>query len=167
MPDEVDDVLIEAEDGEGSTGTPEQKLKALREKLKRAEAEAGENLAGWQRAKADYVNLQKRFREADGALSRAGVALTVSQLIPVFDSVEASGHEATLKQLDAVLEKLGVKRYQPLVGQKFDPTREEAVSTVATSDAAVDNTIHSVMQSGYAEGSVTIRPARVIVYHKE
>lgn len=167
MTDEVDDVLIEEEDGEGSTGTPEQKLKALREKLKAAQGEAAENLAGWQRAKADYVNLSKRLREADEAMGRAGVALTVAQLIPVFDSIEASKHDATLKQLDATLQKLGIERYRPEDGSKFDPTKSEAVSTVATDDASLDNTIHSVMQSGYAEDGVAIRPARVTVYHKE
>lgn len=163
MPDEVDDILLEAEDGEGSTGTPEQKLKQLRDRLKRAEAEASENLAGWQRTKADYVNLQKRSRDDLALLSDAAVGKVLEELIPVFDSLEAAAHESVLKQLDTVLGKLGVERYRPKVHDPFDPQYAEAVSTVATSDSSLDNTIHSVLQSGYRRSGVALRAARVMV----
>lgn len=163
----MDDVIIEDEDGEGSTATAQQLLKDLRVKLKKAEAEAGENLAGWQRSKADYVNLTKRMREMEESLSRAGVASVVAGLTDVFDSIEASGHPAILKQLDSALLRVGVTRIRPEQGAHFDPAVHEAVSTVATKEKSEDNTVHSVMQSGYAHDNMTIRPARVTVYHHE
>lgn len=161
----MDDVIIEDEDGEGSTATAQQLLKELREKLKKAEAEANENLAGWQRSKADYVNLGKRMREMEESLSRAGVTTVVRALVDVFDSVEASAHDAVLKQLDTSLQRIGVTRYRPTVGDVFEPEREEAVQTVATKESTSDNTIHSVLQSGFSIDGIVIRPARVVVFH--
>lgn len=165
MTDDSADIEIEDSTEDGDTGTAEQKLKLLRDKLRRAEAEAGENLAGWQRAKADYVNLQKRSREDFALVQDSGVSGTLAELAPVFDSIQASAHEAVIKQLDAALVKLGAERYQPNVGDVFDPNIHEPVSTVATSDQSLDNTIHSVLQSGYRRGTGIIRPARVTVYH--
>lgn len=162
---DADDVILEAEDGEGSTGTPEQKLKQLRDKLRTVEAEAAENLAGWQRSKADYVNLQKRARDDVLQLSEVTKSKIIETLVPVFDSIEASGQETILKQLDSTLERLGVTRYRSEHGATFDPMSEEAVSTVATEDESQDNKIHSVLQSGYKSGDVIIRPARVTVQH--
>jgi molecular chaperone GrpE len=163
--DDIDDVVIEDSTEDGDTGTPEQKLKQLRDKLKAAQAEANDNLAGWQRSKADYVNLAKRMREMEESMTRAGSIGVVGGLVDVFDSIEASGHPAILKQLDAALARLGVTRFRPDTGTSFDPNVHEAVSAVATSEKSEDNTIHSVMQSGYAQADITVRPARVTVYH--
>ena len=165
MHDDVDDVVIEDSTEDGDTGTPEQKLKLLRDKLKAAQAEANDNLAGWQRAKADYVNLSKRLKDMEGSMSMAGVATVVRGLVDVFDSVEASGHPAIMKQLTASLIRLGVERITPAVGDMFDPAQEEAVQTVATNNKEEDNTVAHVLQSGYRIDAVTLRPARVSVYH--
>ena len=163
--DDIDDVVIEDSTEDGDTGTPEQKLKLLRDKLRRAEAEANDNLAGWQRAKADYVNLSKRLRDLEGSMSRAGIAAVLKELVAVFDSVEASGHPAILKQLDSSLVRLGATRFTPAVGDAFNPELHEPVQTVATNSKEEDNSIHSVLQSGYSVDSVTLRPARVSVFH--
>ena len=157
-----DEIILE---DEGANDTVELKLKILRDRLKKAGAEAAENLAGWQRSKADYVNLGKRMREMEEGMSRAGVRGVVGSLTDVFDSVEASGHPAILKQLDSSLTKLGVTRLRPEPDTEFDPATQEAVSTVATKDESQDNKVHSVLQSGYSVDGIIIRPARVSVYH--
>lgn len=162
---DTDDVTLEAEDGEGSTGTAEQKLKSLRDKLKSVETEAGENLAGWQRSKADYINLGKRMREMEDSLARASAVTILGELVEVFDSIEASGHAVILKQLDSSLLKLGVTRICPLHGTVFNPEEQEVVQGVATEDKTQDNTICNTLQSGYKIGDSIIRPARVTVYH--
>ena len=50
------DVVFEDENDEN---TPLQKIKKLREELKKCTEERGEYLAGWQRAKADFINQKK------------------------------------------------------------------------------------------------------------
>lgn len=164
---DADDIVLEESTEDGDTGTAEQKLKVLRDRAKKAEAEASENLAGWQRAKADYINLQKRSREDIEMLTSRAAGSVLEELVPVFDSLEASAHDAVVKQLDQALLKLGVIRLRPSVGDVFNPAQEEAVQGVATDDKTKDNTVHSVLQSGYVIGGSIIRPARVIVYHYE
>ncbi|MBU6310393.1 nucleotide exchange factor GrpE [Patescibacteria group bacterium] len=160
------DITLETEDGEGSTGTPEQKIKALREALRKSKADAAENLAGWQRSKADYLNLSRRVRDEESGRSVQHMAAVVAELAPVFDSIEASGHAAILKQLEQTLERLGVYRVRPESGERFDPAHHEAVQAIATDDVSKDNTIHSVLQSGYRLEDHLIRAARVSVYHQ-
>src|SRR3989344_9565894 len=61
--DEQDDVTIEPGDGE-SEGAEEkagEKIAKMREELGTCRKEKQEYMDGWQRAKADYVNLLKRF----------------------------------------------------------------------------------------------------------
>lgn len=162
---DVDDVILEAEDGEGSTKTPEQRLQDLRQKLKLAQTEAAENLAGWQRSKADYVNLQKRSRDDLAGFQASARTALVTELVDLFDSIEAAGHEALLRQLDHSLKKLGIERFRPEPGSGYDPGTAEAVSTVATQVESDDNKIYAVLQSGYRVGEILIRPARVTVQH--
>jgi molecular chaperone GrpE len=177
MPDDIDDVVIEDSTEDGDTGTAEQKLKVLRDKLKVSQAEANDNLAGWQRAKADYVNLQKRMRDVEEDARKGGAVSVVRDIVEVFDTLEAAqkaavagGHDLggldiLARQLMSALERHGVERYAPAVGDQFDPNLHEPMTAVATEDKTMDNTIHAVMQSGYALNGMTIRPARVTVFH--
>ena len=70
---DTDDVTFETEldsDSASSLGgsafggkDPMEMITSLKEKLKLAQKEAGENLDGWQRTKADFVNAKKREEE--------------------------------------------------------------------------------------------------------
>lgn len=165
-----DDVVIEESTEEGDTGTSEQKLKQLRDKVKAADAKAAEYLAGWQRAKADYVNLEKRMRAVSTEVVQSAVRAAAASFIGVADSLEAagksdSGMAAVLRQLDEAFKASGVVRYTPEPGQAFDPMRHESVGVLATSTAEEDNTISEVMQSGYELEGTVVRPARVVVRH--
>lgn len=162
------DVVIESEDD--TDATPEQKLKKLRDELKEAKKAAGENLAGWQRAKADYVNLERRMRGMGDELSKNAARDVALGFIPVLDSLEAAaagnpGLNAILRQADESLKSHGITRYVPRPGEGFDPTRHESVQVLATDEKKDDNTISKTLQSGYAMGDVIIRPARVIIQH--
>jgi len=173
-----DDITIDTEIDEGGDEvTPEAKIKTLRDKLKKSQAENAENLAGWQRAKADYVNLQKRMREAESDAGKAGVGAVVRDIVGIFDSLEAAersaiqhgqmadGIVAVTKQLESILAKHGVIRFTPEVKSQFDPALHEPMQVVATNNKEEDNTLASVMQSGYTFHGITIRPARVSVFH--
>jgi len=175
MTDMDDDIVLEPEEGDGE-GTPHQKLKRLREERDAARKEAQENLTGWQRTKADYVNLSKRVREASESASQAGVTSLAESIVRVFDSLEAAlvsakdapegvqkGIEQVAGQLEGALKEHGIVRYTPQVGDEFDPALHEPMQTLATDDEEEDNRVANVFQSGYTRGETVLRPARVAV----
>ncbi len=173
-----DDVVIEpeAEDGENGIQTPEQKLKELREALKKAQTERDENLTGWQRTKADYVNAKRRFEEDAGSAASYAVEKLVVTILPVLDSFEHalahSGDDGGLSegiqnihtQLMQALSSAHVSAFSP-EGETFNPERHESVETVAVTNETMDNTVTKVHQRGYQLNGKVIRPARVAIGH--
>jgi len=171
-----DDVIIEPEDGEGSTKTPEQKIKELKETLKRVEKERTEYLDGWQRSKADYVNAKKRFEEDRLREVKAAAEGIVSDILPVIDSFEqalahaepdsdlAKGITNTYTQLLTALAAHGLVQSDPL-GETFDPSLQEPVETLEVKSESEDNVVTKVHQKGYTLHGRTIRPARVQIGH--
>jgi len=174
---DVDDVVVEPEDEERGSAA-EKKLARLRRELAEAKKERDEYLLGWQRSKADYVNLSRRAREETLLQAKSGVARLARSVIAVFDSLEAAlkgakhegasetltlGLEQVTKQLESALSEHGVKRFMPQKGELFDPERHEPIKTVATDEEKEDNTILETFQSGYEVDGMTVRPARVSV----
>jgi molecular chaperone GrpE len=165
------------EEGEALSGGA--KIKKLQEKIKLLEKEKQEYLDGWQRARADYANLQKSSDEDKKRFKALFTESFVEELIPVVDSFlmafgnkEAwekvdpkwrSGVEYIYQQLMGVLESHSLKLFGE-IGDKFDPTRYEAISEEETDDESKDNTVVKVIQKGFMLGEQTIRPARVSVY---
>ena len=95
-------------------------------------------------------------------------------LLPVCDSLEAAialpnatpeqmleGVHATLRQLNAALERNKVLPIQPPAGTKFDPHQHQAISMVPADAEA--NTVVSVLQKGYLITDRVLRPALVMV----
>jgi molecular chaperone GrpE len=165
-----------------SAGGPEKaELIATRAELKRIEAENAELKNSLARRQADFENYRKRVeRERTETYNRV-VADVAAKLLPVVDnlkraldaeaSVEAaesdefrhflSGVDLTSKQLNGVLDALGVKPIAA-VGEKFDPHIHEAVVTEPTDDHAPDTVIQELV-AGYRLGDKLIRPALVKV----
>jgi molecular chaperone GrpE len=80
------------------------------------------------------------------------------QADPVIKS-HIEGVELTERELMKVMEKNGIKRFDPL-GQKFDPNLHQAMMQVP--DPSVpDNTVVQVMQPGYMIADRVLRPALV------
>lgn len=71
-----------------------------------------------------------------------------------------AGVELTLKQLVAAFEKATVRELNPL-GEKFDPHFHQAIAMVEAEQEA--NTVVSVLQKGYALHERILRPALVTV----
>lgn len=173
-----DDIIIE-EEGEYSEGTPEQKLATLRDELREVKKERDEHLAGWQRAKADYVNLERRLREVRDAVEGETKAKVIMSVLKAFDSLEAAlkafktsedvaiGLSGVLRQADDSLKEHGIVRFTPNAGDPFDPILHEPVQILATETEKDDNTISETLQSGYRTEERTIRPARVSVFRYE
>lgn len=143
------------------------------EQLRKAELAAAEHHDAWLRAKAEADNIRKRAQVEITNAHKFAVENFASELLPVKDSLEAalasetpsvesmkSGVEITLKQLAAVFERFNLSEINP-AGQKFDPHRHQAISTVES--GAEPNTVVQVLQKGYMLHDRVIRPALVTV----
>lgn len=161
MVDATDDMMDE--DTEKTTPPP------LIENPDRAELEAKLTEAEDRalRAVAEMQNIRNRAERDITEAHKYGVKKLLEELIPVLDSLEhatnaetSEGLQLTIKMLQKVLEKFGVKEINPL-NQPFNPVFHEAM-TMQPSDAA-PNTVINVLQKGYQLHERVIRPARVIV----
>ena len=145
----------------------------LEEQLRKVEQEAAEHRDAWLRARAEADNIRKRAQVEIANAHKFAVEEFAAELLPVKDSLEAalisenpsvesmrSGVELTLKQLAAVFERFNLSEINP-VGQKFDPHRHQAISTVESEQEA--NTVVQVLQKGYLLRDRVIRPALVTV----
>lgn len=175
MSDADTDIVIEPED-DGASEKADAKVKKIKDELKRVTEERDEYLAGWQRSKADYVNLSRRVREQEEQLVKTSTAKVARSVITVFDSLEAAygvakqeggalvgGLEQVIKQLEQALKDNGAHRFTPEPGDTFDPSRHEPIQTVATEVESEDNTVSETFQSGYEVSGMVVRPARVSV----
>ena len=160
-------------------------LVATRAELKRVESEVADLKDRLARRQADFENYRKRVeRERSDTYERV-VAEVTGKLLPVLDNlkraleseatVEASesdefrhflsGVDLIFKQLNGVLEALGVK---PIVavGARFDPHIHEAVVSEPTNEYEPDTVMQEIIR-GYRLGDKLIRPALVKVAVKK
>ena len=180
MDEEKDDITIEPE-GEAKTsfgGSPDaaddaaSKLAKMREELKSCRQEKQEYMDGWQRAKADYVNLLKRIENDAKASEQKGRVKAVETLLPAFDALERAkehgevpeGFLAIAKQLETAFAALGLEETGK-VGEKFNPAYHEAMEQDNVETAEEDDIITAVLEKGWRVGDIVIRPAKVRVGH--
>jgi molecular chaperone GrpE len=133
--------------------------------LKELQAQVDELTNKWQRALADYDNLQKRMtaqREIWVKLASLGV---VERLLPIMDDLERAqlhlqdpGLAMVSKQLMCVLEEEGVTRLET-EGKPFDPLTMECVEVVG---GEKDKVVKEV-RAGYLMGDKVVRVAKVEV----
>jgi molecular chaperone GrpE len=142
--------------------------------LAKAAAERDEYLELARRTQADFENYRKRTaKDVAAAGARAKIGL-VRDMLPVVDNLEralasaetpdgslAEGVRLVLSELQGVLAREGVEALEP-VGEQFDPTVHEALSTRAQ-DGAEPGVVLDVVEKGYRMSDTIIRPARVVV----
>ena len=125
----------------------------------RAKAE-GENIR--RRAQEDIAKAHKfAVEKFAGELLAVKDSLEAALAVPeqTVDSFKA-GVELTLKQLVAAFEKNALSEVNP-VGEKFDPHKHQAIGMVDAEQEA--NTVVTVLQKGYTIAERTLRPALVMV----
>ena len=151
----------------------EVEIEALQKQLEEALAKAAENLDGWQRAQAEFINYKNRIqrdREMDYRSMKADI---LRKVLPVLDDMEralanrpegdswANGMELIVRKFQNILDAEGVKRIEA-AGQPFDPNFHEAISSEPNEDVESGHVI-DVVENGYMLGERVIRPARVRV----
>ena len=149
----------------------------LNQLIEQLKEESAYNLAGWQRAQADYQNLKKESEQARINSIKMSNKILIENLIPVFDNFELAtkhlpedlqnnnwvqGVVYIYKQLQDILMAEGVEIVDPM-GDIFDPNIHEAVDSVESEDSEKQNTIIEVLQVGYKLNGSLIRSARVKV----
>lgn len=152
-------------------------LMDLDQLIEQLKEESAYNLAGWQRAQADYQNLKKESTQSSIDSIRLANKALIENLIPVFDNFELAikhlpkdlqdnnwvqGVVYIHKQLQDILIAEGVEIVDPM-GNIFDPNIHEAVDSIEIQDQSKKNTIIEVLQVGYKLNGSLIRSARVKV----
>lgn len=174
---EMDPEFVESnEDGDELAGSTQ--VKKLQEKIKALEKEKTEYLDGWQRARADYANLQKTTDEDKKRFREHFATRFVEDLLPVIDSFNmAMSNKEAWEKVDPnwrtgveyiygqLMNALGEHNLEAFgeKGDLFDPVLHEAVSEVETGDKRYDHRIDTVLQQGYRLGDTILRAARVTV----
>lgn len=158
-------------------------IRKLREELKNCKKEKEDYLIGWQRAKADYINLQKECGESNLKNSIIVKEKFLRNLLPALDSFDvafankeswesvdknwSTGVEYIYQQLITGLLDSGIDRIdkEDII---FDPFIHESVEIIFINDKSKDHLVSKIIQTGYKIGDRVIRPARVNIYqHKE
>ena len=173
--DEELDIDFEPEEELGSLSALKQKLARVKDELEEVKRERAEYLDGWQRCKADTVNLRRDTQQTiETARLRAQENLA-EEIIPVVDSFDMAmqgeawqnvdktwrvGVESICAQLIRALEAGGVRCFGA-EGEVFDHEKHHAVGE--TDESGEPDTIARVVRRGWMLNSRIIRPAEVIV----
>jgi molecular chaperone GrpE len=149
-------------------------LSLAQAELATLQAKSAELADQFLRAKAEAENARRRAEDEISKARKFAVESFAQSLLPVTDSLEASllikdatpeqireGAQATLRQLQAALERNKVIAINPPASEKFDPHKHQAISMVPADQEA--NTVVSVLQKGYTIAERVLRPALVTV----
>ena len=146
----------------------------LAEVLATARKEANEFKEGWLRERADFNNYKKRVEGQMKDLRDTAAVDAMLALLPIIDDFERAmanvppelkdhawmnGIGGIYRKFQKILEDKGVTVIDP-VGEVFDPTRHEAVTTEASSEVESGHVI-ATLQKGYVRGERVLRPAIV------
>ncbi len=176
-PDDKEEIVVE-EAIDGNDVLFQEKIKKLREKLKKYQEERDEYLAGWQRAKADFINSRKDEEKRREEFLKFSNRLIISDTLTVLDSFDlAFAHCESLKefqkeetekllkgfylikaQLNDILKKYGLSVIKSM-GEKFNPELHEAVAEIESDKES--GTIIEEIQKGYKLQGKVLRAAKV------
>jgi len=173
--------MTEKEPEEGLTEETEvgelEDIEALKQALAEEKAKAEANLAGWQRAQADFINYKRRSeqeREELGMFANSGFIL---KLLPILDDWERAlasipddladpswvdGIRLIERKFRGILEAQGLSPIKA-VGEPFDPKLHEA----AMQGKGKEGIVVDELQKGYKLYDRVIRPAKVVVGNGE
>ena len=163
MDEDKDEIIIDEEIIEES-GLQE-KLKKLRSELKTCQTEKAGYLAGWQRAKADFINARRDEEKSKMEFVKYSTEIILREMLAVADSLELADNadgNAIYKQLVDILKKEGVMQIEAL-NKKFDPMYHEALSEIETKNRDEDGVVLEELQKGYTIHDRVLRPSKVKV----
>lgn len=133
-------------------------------------------LSEHRRSLDDFEQAKVRIRRDVAREVERGKRAILSELLEVLDNLdraiaaaEPGGNQQLTRGIELVrdqflgkLQGFGVARVDA-IGQPFDATRHEAVTTTPVEVAAQDGVVKAVLKEGYAIGDEVLRPASVVV----
>jgi len=151
-------------------------IKKLRAKIKELEEKNQEYLTGWQRAKADYLNLKKEEDKMAKETVAWANASIMSEILPVYNHFKLAmshvsedqkkeswvqGVMMIQKQFAEFLKRYGISEIKT-VGEKFDPNLHEALTHEEHENFEPD-VIFEEVSPGYLLEDKVLMPAKVKV----
>lgn len=147
------------------------------ERLAAAEAAVADMQDRLMRALAEAENTRKRAQRDKREAEAYGAARLARDLLPVYDNLNRAlsaatdeqrasasavieGVELTLRELSTVMERHGMERISPAVGDAFDPQRHQAMFEAPVPNVAAGGIIQ-VMTDGFLLHDRLLRPAQV------
>lgn len=169
----------ETNEGQASEAASEvvEDVEALRQALAEAREKAEANLAGWQRAQADFINYKRRSEQEKAAIGQYANTELMLRLLPVLDDFERAlaaipsrymklgwveGIKLIERKLRTILEAEGLSQIKAL-GEPFDPNLHDA----AMQGRGKEGVVVGEIEKGYKLRDRVIRPSRVIVGNGE
>ncbi len=134
--------------------------------------------SGWQRAVADYQNLQREVAHQRSDWAAMSEAQIIGDFLPIYDNFKkafsSSGKQEDswskgigfiMKQFGDVLRAHDVEEIKT-VGEMFDATKHEAVGeeeTPSTSSGQAEHTIIREVDGGYMMKGKVLKVAKVVI----
>ncbi len=165
----------------GNTGENEtvldagDEIEALKKQLAEEKAKVETNLAGWQRAQADFINYKRRCEQEISDVTQFANASLILSLLPVLDDFERAfnsskngkevldpswveGMRLIERKLKATLEMQGLAQIKAM-DEPFDPRLHEAVRE----GNGKEGFVVQEYEKGYKLRDKVLRPAKVMV----
>ncbi|MDO8522764.1 MAG: nucleotide exchange factor GrpE, partial [bacterium] len=136
------EILVDDEEIVEETGLAE-KLKKLRGELRACQSEKADYLAGWQRAKADFINARRDEEKTRSEFTKYATEKVLREMLVIADSLEKISNAdgtAIYKQLMDLLKKEGVVPIEAK-GLIFNPMYHEALGEVETKQEKEDSMV--------------------------
>ncbi len=152
------------------------KPEEFKKQVEECEKQKAEFLAGWQRARADFLNYKKEEMERIGEFMNYSKEEMILKILPILDNFDLAEKKLTenllkdenikgllliKKQVLDFLKANGVEEIKS-VGEKLDLNLHEAVETVEVKGKESGIIIEEI-QKGYKINGRLLRPAKVRV----
>lgn len=151
-------------------------IKNMEQEIQELKEECRANLAGWQRAQADYANLKKDNDKRGKEIMAIANASFMSEILPVYSHFKlalkhipkdqsksdwVTGIKHIKKQFEEFLNKYNIEEVAT-IGERFNPQFHEAVSH-EEKDEFDSDVIFEEVQPGYLVDGKLLNPAKVKV----
>ena len=171
--EETMESLEKTDKGIKNTSKIQESLKDLIMKLQEENSDLKDK---WQRALADYQNLERRTQVEISQRVSSKTNDLLLNFINIYEDfvraenslskekIDTSGIIAVIKNMESLLSENNIKPIDA-IGEIFDPQIHEAVSMIV--DETLDEgTITQEVSKGYISGKAILKPSKVIVSKK-